>query len=55
MTDQEMAQHLLEENSKLREALHWCSGSADFGTGGKARRGWLKLCAPLLEGWKGNG
>lgn len=30
------------------EALQWCSGSADFAPGGKARRGWLKLCAPLL-------
>jgi len=35
--------------AKLEEALIWCSGSADFGDGGQAREGWLKLCAPLLE------
>lgn len=37
------------------EALQWCSGASDFAPGddttppGKAREGWLKLCAPLLE------
>lgn len=31
------------------EALQWCSGSADFGPGGQAREGWLKLCEPLLR------
>lgn len=35
--------------AKLREALIWCGGSADFGPGGQAREGWLKLCAPLIE------
>lgn len=35
---------------KLEEALIWCSGSADFGPNGQAREGWIKLCAPLLEG-----
>ena len=33
----------------LEDALVWCSGSADFGEGGKARKGWLLICAPLLE------
>lgn len=33
---------------QLKEALIWCSGSADFGPEGKARKGWLKLCQPLL-------
>ncbi len=28
---------------KLKEALIWCSGSADFGEGGQARVGWLKV------------
>lgn len=37
-----------EENRKLKRALVWCSGSNDFGEGGQAREGWLKLCAPLL-------
>lgn len=35
---------------RLEEALQWCSGSDDFQEGGKAREGWLKLCAPLLIG-----
>ena len=34
---------------KLEEALIWCSGSDDFAVGGKARKGWLKLCKPLLK------
>ena len=39
-------------NARLEEALLWCSGSADFNEGGVARKGWLKLCAPLLKGDK---
>ena len=35
---------------ELRQALLWCSGSADFNEGGVAREGWLKVCAPLLKG-----
>ncbi len=38
-----------ERVSKLEEALQWCSGSGDFAPGGKARRGWVKLCQPLLR------
>lgn len=34
----------------LENALVWCGGSSDFAPGGKARKGWLKLCAPLLRG-----
>ena len=30
-------------------ALTWASGSADFLPHGKARRGWLKTCRPLLR------
>lgn len=37
------------EVERLREALIWCSGSDDFQESGKARAGWLKLCAPLLK------
>ena len=33
----------------LVDVLQWCSGSADFGVGGKARRGWLKLARPALK------
>ena len=42
---------LRDENEKLRDALFWCSGSQDFAPEGKARKGWEKLCAPLLPGY----
>ena len=35
---------------EYREALMWCSGSADFGQGGKAEIGWKKICELLLKG-----
>lgn len=38
-----------EKIDKLVEALQWCGGSEDFQEGGKARKGWLKLCVPLLK------
>ena len=38
---------------KLEDALIWCSGSEDFQKGGKARKGWLKICRPLLSSLKG--
>ena len=31
------------------EALRWCSGSADFGSEGKARKGWEGIVEPLLK------
>ena len=34
---------------EYKEALMWCSGSADFGQGGKAEIGWKKICKPLLN------
>ena len=33
----------------LYDALIWCSATEDFQEGGKARKGWLKLCRPLLD------
>lgn len=33
------------------DALIWTSGCADFGAGGKARRGWLKLAQPVIDEW----
>jgi hypothetical protein len=30
------------------EALEWCGGSPDFGSGGQARAGWESVVAPLL-------
>ena len=50
MTDAELIKAQAAEIERLREALQWCSGSADFNEGGVAREGWLKLCAPLLTG-----
>ena len=35
--------------SKFKEALIWCSGSKDFQLEGKARKGWEKICVPLLK------
>lgn len=40
---------LVTENAALRDALIWCSGSADFGLGGMAHEGWMKLCDPLVN------
>ena len=34
---------------QYKDALRWCGGSADFGEGGKARIGWLKICNPLVR------
>lgn len=38
-----------KEIDNLVEALFWCSGSQDFAPGGIARRGWEKICKPLLQ------
>ena len=38
-----------KERDQFLDALQWCSASADFQSGGYARKGWLKLCAPLIE------
>ena len=47
---------MLKENKQLKktisefkEALIWCSGSQDFQLEGKARKGWEKICVPLLK------
>ena len=48
----EVAQALTAKDARIAElesALVWCSGSADFQEGGRARVGWLKLCQPLLD------
>jgi len=34
---------------KFVDALIWCSGSEDFQVEGKARKGWEKICLPLLR------
>lgn len=34
---------------KYEDALIWCSASEDFQLGGKARKGWEKLCLPFIK------
>ena len=38
-----------KEHQKFVDALIWCSGSEDFQVEGKARKGWEKICLPLLR------
>ena len=38
-----------KDRQKFVDALIWCSGSDDFQVGGKARKGWEKICLPLLR------
>ncbi len=33
----------------LASAIEWCSGSADFGYDGKARKGWERICIKALN------
>ena len=39
----------IEKIEALEDALIWCSGSGDFQEGGVARKGWLKICKPLIK------
>ena len=34
----------------LRDVLKWCGGSPSFVPEGEARKGWVKLVEPLLDG-----
>ena len=48
--DNELLKSEKEKNrQKFIDALIWCSGSEDFQVGGKARKGWEKICLPLLK------
>ena len=47
--DPKLAEAFAETLDKYIEALRWCSGSEDFGPGGKAEVGWQKVCHPLLN------
>lgn len=42
------AQPLIEALESSEAALQWASGSADFNTGGKARKGWLHIARPAM-------
>lgn len=35
--------------TRYQSALVWCKGSDDFNEGGKAREGWMHICAPLMD------
>lgn len=48
LAEKERAEALSQQVAALREALAWCAGSADFGEGGQARKGWLNGPAALL-------
>ena len=42
-------QERAKDCQKFIDALIWCSGSEDFQIGGKARKGWEKICLPLIK------
>ena len=50
--DKYIEQGRKEAEEKWADALIWCSGSDDFQIEGKARKGWEKLCKPLLDSLK---
>ena len=35
--------------AELADELRWCSGSADFAPGGKARKGWVRGPQKVLK------
>lgn len=37
------------EIAALKDALRWASGASDFAPDGLARKGWEKICAPLVK------
>ena len=47
--DAELAEAFAEIIDEYREALIWCSGSADFGPEGQARDEWIKGVQPLID------
>jgi len=50
--EREIREKFIKEINELVEALIWCSGSGDFQLEGKARKGWEKICKPLIEKYK---
>jgi len=47
--DPVLAEVVAEKLDQFLEALQWCGGSGDFAPEGKARKGWKKVCQPLLN------
>jgi hypothetical protein len=48
--DTQLAVEFARVIDEYRGALIWCSGSADFGDGGIARDGFLKIKNDLIDG-----
>lgn len=49
---QGLLSELKEKNeliTKLKDALSWCGGSADFSPEGQAGEGWKKIVLPLIS------
>ena len=44
-----LAEVIAEKIDQYLEALIWCGGSADFGPGGQAEKGWNRCVLPLLK------
>ena len=44
-----LAEVIAEKIDEYLDALQWCSGSADFGPGGQAKKGWDRCVRPLLD------
>ena len=40
---------IMQERDDLKGALQWASAAGDFASGGKGRRGWLRLAQPALN------
>ncbi len=47
--DVELAEEFANILDEYIDALIWCSGSADFGPGGQAEKGFNKICRPLIS------
>ena len=45
----ELAEAFAKILDKYIEALTWCGGSTDFAPDGKAYKGWVKICTPLVS------
>ena len=43
-----LARNQQQRIKELENALLWCSGSPDFAPEGQARKGWERVCQPLL-------
>lgn len=49
--DSALAEVIAEKIDQYIDVLFWVAGSADFDSGGLARKGWMKLGQPLIDEW----